>query len=225
MPQTNKDCVKSWAKVLPPDFKIQLWNERNFNVRLCKFTAEAYRTKNYAFVSDYVRWYALHTFGGVYVDSDVSLLKDITPLLEHTAFGGVVNGGLFASGLILGSVPDLDICARMLEMYENERFLTDNGEPIYVNCVLRETQLMEEFGFNMDFADKVQVCGKMVVFPKEYFCGYNPETGEVYVNEKTYAMHQFSGTWMPEWMRFKVMQTNKGYKRHYDTIYNEFTYQ
>lgn len=224
MPQTNKDCVKSWAKVLPPDFKIQLWNERNFNVRLCKFTADAYRTKNYAFVSDYVRWYVLHTFGGVYVDSDVSLLKDITPLLEHTAFGGVSNGGMFASGLILGSVPDFEICARMLQMYDNERFLTDRGEPIYVNCVLRETQLMEEFGFDMDKAHTIQDCGGMQIYPREYFCGYNPETGEVYATEKTYAMHQFSGTWMPEWMRLKVMQTNKGYKRHYDTIYNEFTY-
>lgn len=222
MPQTNQDCVKSWAKVLPHDFKIQLWNERNFNVNLCKFTADAYKTRNFAFVSDFARWYILDTFGGLYVDSDVSMLKDITPLLEHTAFGGVSNGGLFASGLILGSVPGFEICKEMVAMYESARFCTDTGKPIYVNCVLRETELMEKYGFDIDKANEIQNCGKMVVYPKEYFCGYNPETGEVYATaDKAYCLHQFSGTWLPEWMRRNIMRTSKGFERHYKSIYNE----
>lgn len=221
MPQTNKDCVKSWIKILPQDWKMICWSERNFNVNLCKFSSDAYKTGNYAFVSDFARWYVLQTFGGVYVDSDVLLLKDITPLLQLKAFGGVTNNGVFASGLILGAEPQFHICADMVKMYEGERFCTSNGEPIYVNCVLRETQLMEKYGFDMDKTESIQDCGGMQIYPKEYFCGYNPESGEVYATaDKTFCLHQFTGTWMPEWMRRNVCNTNAGYKRHYELIYN-----
>lgn len=225
MPQTNKDCVKTWIKALPANFQIKFWNEENFDVTQCRFSDEAFATKQFAFVSDYARWKILHQYGGVYLDSDVSMLRDISPLLDQRAFGGVVNGNFFASGLILAAEPQFHICAEMVKMYESLKFCTKNGEPIYVNCVLRETELMEKYGFDMDKAATIQDCGGMNVYPKQYFCGYNPESGEVYADGNSYCLHQFTGTWMPEWMRQNVCKTNAGYKRHYDTIYNKYTYQ
>lgn len=218
MPQVNQDCVKTWREILP-DFIIQFWNEKNFDVRRCKFAADAYDTGNYAFVSDYARWWVLQQYGGIYVDSDVRIIKDLTSLLHNSAFGGVSNGGMFASGLILGSVPDGLVVNKMVEMYDSLRFCTAKGEPIFVNCTIRETELLEGMGFDIYRADRFQIVGDMTIFPKEYFCGYNPETGEMYANAQTFAIHQFSGTWMPEWMRQKQMETNQGYKKHYQKIY------
>ena len=58
-----------------PDWEIILWNENNFNIDSILFTQKAYELKKYAFVSDYVRVWALNKFGGVYLDTDVELKK------------------------------------------------------------------------------------------------------------------------------------------------------
>ena len=97
MPSICKECIESWLKVLPSDWSFQFWNEDNYNVNTTNdFARQAYNSGNYAFVSDYARWDILHRIGGVYVDTDVFLLKDITPLLNNKAFGGVNVVGLFA---------------------------------------------------------------------------------------------------------------------------------
>ena len=116
MPSICKECIESWHKVLPADWSFQFWNDDNYDVETKNnFVLQAYRSGNYAFVSDYARWDILHRYGGVYVDTDVFLLKDITPLLNNKAFGGVNDVGLFASGLILGAEPNLPIFAEMIK--------------------------------------------------------------------------------------------------------------
>ena len=114
MPNICGECVESWHKNLPSDWSFQFWNEDNYDVETKNnFVLQAYRSGNYAFVSDYARWDILHRQGGVYVDTDVFLLKDITPLLQNKAFAGLNNAGLFASGLILGAEPNMPIFAEM----------------------------------------------------------------------------------------------------------------
>ena len=103
MPRICGECIESWHKVLPSDWSFQFWNEDNYDVEINNFVLQAYSSGNYAFVSDYARWDILHRQGGVYVDTDVFLLKDITPLLSNKAFGGQNCSGVFASGLILGA--------------------------------------------------------------------------------------------------------------------------
>ena len=87
MPQLAKDCIASWHRHMP-DWDYKLWNEDNFDVDSIPYTREAYAARKYAFVTDYVRLYALSTEGGVYMDTDVEILKPLDDLLHLSAFTG-----------------------------------------------------------------------------------------------------------------------------------------
>ena len=80
-------CMESWKKYCP-DYQIKVWNEDNFDIGQNTFVKEAYEEKKWAFVTDYVRLYALYTEGGIYLDSDIELLKNLDDLLS---LGGVVT--------------------------------------------------------------------------------------------------------------------------------------
>ena len=76
IPNSVKKCIKTWKKYLP-DYEIKEWNEENFDVNVCPFVKEAYENKKWAMVSDYARIYALYQDGGIYLDTDVKILKNI----------------------------------------------------------------------------------------------------------------------------------------------------
>lgn len=88
MPKLEKRCMESWQRMLP-EYKIMRWDETTFDVYSHPFTAAAYKAKKYAFVADYVRLYALQQYGGIYLDTDIEIVKPFDNLLHYSAFGGV----------------------------------------------------------------------------------------------------------------------------------------
>ena len=64
LPPLALECIASWKKFLP-DYEIKEWNEKNFDVNITPYTAEAYLQKKYAFVSDYARFWILEKHGGI----------------------------------------------------------------------------------------------------------------------------------------------------------------
>ena len=112
-PEKIKKCMASWSRICP-DYKIVEWNEDNFDINICPYVKQAYEAKKYAFVSDYARFYALNKFGGVYLDTDVELLKDITPLLNSN-FLGFESDTSVNSGLIMCAEADNELCKAMLD--------------------------------------------------------------------------------------------------------------
>lgn len=86
-PELIKDCLNSWQKNLS-DYKIIEWNSDNFDYNKIAYTKEAMQKKKYAFVSDYVRLYVLYKYGGIYLDSDIKVLKSFNDLLDNKAFTG-----------------------------------------------------------------------------------------------------------------------------------------
>ena len=88
LPELAKRCISSWHQHMP-DWEYVLWNEESFDIsKAPTYVQEAYAAKKFAFVSDYVRLFALEQQGGVYLDTDVEVLKSYQPLLEHCAFIG-----------------------------------------------------------------------------------------------------------------------------------------
>ena len=83
LPPLAQTCIASWRKFLP-DYDIREWNEDNFDVNSIPYTAEAYRQKKYAFVSDYARFWILYHHGGLYFDTDMH--RDIV-LMWHRVLG------------------------------------------------------------------------------------------------------------------------------------------
>ena len=219
MPSICKECIESWHKVLPSDWSFQFWNEDNYDVETKNnFVLQAYRSGNYAFVSDYARWDILHRYGGVYVDTDVFLLKDITPLLQHKAFGGQNCSGVFASGLILGAESNLPICEEMMSEYDRRNFLTKDDKPTFVTNILVENGLLQnKYNFKPD-AIEVQTVADITIYPTIYFCPYNPSEGKLKTNANTYAIHQFTGTWMPQSWKTERAKGNPRLAEHYKRV-------
>lgn len=218
MPSICKECIESWHKVLPSDWSFQFWNEDNYDVETKNnFVLQAYRSGNYAFVSDYARWDILHRQGGVYVDTDVFLLKDITPLLSNKAFGGQNCGGVFASGLILGAEANLPIFKEMTEEYDRRNFLTKDGKPTFVTNIMVENDLLARHNLKPDL-DMVQTVADITIYPTDYFCPYIPSEGTLKTTANTYAIHQFAGTWIPEERKAAQAKDNPKLAEHYKKV-------
>ena len=86
-PKAIKKCMKTWKKYLK-DYEIIEWNEHNFDINSHPFVKKAYENKKWAFVSDYVRAYAIYNYGGIYLDTDVFVIDNIDQLLDNKAFVG-----------------------------------------------------------------------------------------------------------------------------------------
>ena len=84
-PELAKKCIESWKKYCP-DYEFKEWNEDNFDIHSNKYVEQAYNARNFAFVTVYVRLYALYSEGGVFMDTDVEILKPIDEFLKHKAF-------------------------------------------------------------------------------------------------------------------------------------------
>ena len=125
IPEMEQKCIASWKKVLP-DYKIMFWNEQNFDVNSVPYVREAYEKGKYAFVSDYVRMYALYNYGGVYFDTDVEVLKPLDKFLEDKAFIGFENRTMIGTGII-GAEKHSALFEEMLNYYSNHNFVDDNG--------------------------------------------------------------------------------------------------
>ena len=118
LPNDVKKCIKSWKKMCP-DYEIIQWNEKNFDINCCEFVEQAYKTKAWAFVSDYARLKIIYDNGGIYLDTDVELKRNLDSLLEEECYFGVQQEGKYiATGLGFGSVKNNNIIKEMLEMVQ-----------------------------------------------------------------------------------------------------------
>lgn len=192
MPQLAKDCVASWHKYMP-DWDYKLWNEDNFDVNSIPYTKEAYEAGKMAFVTDYVRLYALSTEGGVYMDTDVEILKPLDDLLHLSAFTGYEGSkhkppvtGLMASEAGGQWVEE------QLHAYVGLHFRRKDGSLDTTTNTQRISAIMKANGFVCD--GKKSQYKDLTVFPSEYFCP-KQTTGEYLRTENTYCDHHFMGSW------------------------------
>lgn len=181
-----KLCLESWKKYAP-NFEIKEWNENNFNVNITSWTKCAYENKKWAFVSDYVRLYALYNYGGVYMDTDVELYKPIDEFLNNEGFTGfeAVN---YCATATLGAVKENPLIRRMMKIYENMDFvLYDDWKKYIANertSVCIESNVLGYAGIDRT-QNKEQHIEHFVVYPSSYF----------HTKNEGYAYHSWEGSW------------------------------
>ena len=127
LPPLAEKCILSWKKFCP-DYEIIRWDESTFDVNKHPYTAEAYQAKKYAFVTDYVRLWCLYEYGGIYMDTDVEVLKSLDDFLIHTAFSGFETANIIPTG-IMGSIKGGVWVKQELDYYANKHFLNPDGTP------------------------------------------------------------------------------------------------
>ena len=125
MPELAVNCINSWKKYLP-DYELVLWNEDDFYINCNQYVKEAYESKKYAFVTDYVRLYALYNHGGIYMDTDVEVLKSLDEFLEHRAFTGCENGHMCVTGTMAAEKGHKWIEGLLID-YNDKKFILPDG--------------------------------------------------------------------------------------------------
>lgn len=194
--------MKSWRKFLP-DFQIMRWDENSFDVDSTPFTKEAYAAGKYAFVADYVRLYALNRFGGIYLDTDVQLIKPLYDLLECEAFGGFETDNIIQTGII-GSIANGTFVKNMFEYYECKHFLKNDGEYDQTpNSAIFAHLLSRQGGGNTPLENKRMSLSCIELYPSEYFCPIDQVTWKITTTQNTYCIHYLSGSWLPLSARIK----------------------
>lgn len=179
-PSLIANCLESWKRVLP-DYEIMLWDTHRIDVNSNLWLKQSYENKKYAFAADYIRFYALYHWGGIYLDADVEILKSFNPLLDAKDLIGEEAGGDIEAAVI-GAEKGRDWVKKCLAYYENRAFVKTDGSydmrpvPLLVNSVIKDESID--------------------VKPYYYFSPKDYNIGKINLSEDTYCVHHFDGKWI-----------------------------
>lgn len=227
LPSLAIKCIESWKKYLP-DYEIRKWNEDNFDVNIIPYTAEAYKAKKYAFVSDYARFWILYNYGGLYFDTDVEIIKSMDRIIEAGPFMGTEDVSMNQNpfdinpGLGLFAVPKMPIYKKLLDFYEAKVFSNYSGD--YSDTVVTATtKLMKEQGYVS--SNRLQLIAGINIYPADFFCPKHVVDGHYVldITDNTVSIHHYNGSWLPKHKLIIVKIKNIlgmifGYKRLYSII-------
>ena len=192
-PEDVLKMIASWKKHCP-DYDIKEWNETNFDIHLNRYTEEAYQQKKWAFVSDVARLWALVHEGGIYMDTDVEVIRPLDNLLANKAFIGF-EGTQWIGTNLMGTEPHNAFLQAFLEDYNHRNFTNPDG-------TLNQTTNVEEITsrflsqHNLERNGKQQQVGDFTVYPTDYFSPYDYINGKVRTTDNTYSIHWFSQSWI-----------------------------
>ena len=194
-PDIVKRCIHSWKTYLH-DYKITEWNEENFDINSNNFVKEAYAKKKYAFVSDYVRVYALYHYGGIYMDTDVEVKQPFSDeILGNDSFWGFEEKNYIATSTI-GTKKGNKLIKRFLDSYDGKEFIKEDGEIDTLTNVAIVSNIIEGIGIRLDGTYQ-RIEGICTVYPQEYFSPYDYINCYSKANENTYTIHHFYKSWLP----------------------------
>ena len=193
LPDLAKKCIASWRKFCP-DNEIKEWNEKNYDVRKIPYIAQAYDAKKYAFVSDYARFDILYEYGGIYLDTDVELIKPLDKIINQGAFLGLEAPRLINAGLGMATPAKTPILREILNSYQSDIFTNTDGSYNLKTVVTRVSDIFKKHGFS-DKTEFQKVAG-FTIYPIEYFCPKNILTGELFITNNTYSIHHFDASWV-----------------------------
>ncbi|MDT0645318.1 glycosyltransferase [Zunongwangia sp. F260] len=216
-PQLVDDCITSWKEILT-DYNIIEWNEKNTDLKH-PFIKKAYRQKKWAFVSDFVRLKVLYEYGGIYLDTDMLILKALDDFLEDKCFFGAEDEEYISAGII-GSIKYHQFIYDCLQEYEKIKI---NNETSWLGISVPKiiTQVFKNnFNFDGFFKEKKELYG-IVVYPSSYFYSLNLKNrGDIknyrnYLTDDSYAVHLWNSSWIEpnEYQYIRNKQYYKGLKK------------
>lgn len=195
LPPLVEKCIESWKKYCP-SYKIKRWDETNFDVNSCDYIKEAYHAKKWAFVSDYARFKVLYERGGIYLDTDVELIKNLDPIVKNGPFFALENSNYdsIGTGLGMGIEPKNPLYKKIVDYYEKIHFKLSDGTYDEQPINLKIKKYFLESGLKPG-VEKPRIDG-IVIYPQDYFCPLNYETGRLNITNNTVAIHHYMGSWL-----------------------------
>lgn len=201
MPELAMNCIQSWKKYLP-DYEFVMWNEDNFDITSNRYVQEAYESRKYAFVTDYVRLYALYHHGGIYMDTDVEVMQPLDKFLEHGAFTGCEDDMMCVTGTMASEKGHKWIQKLLLDYNDRSFILPDGSFDKTPNTKVITDFTINEYGWLPK--NKYQsLKDGLSIYPFEVFCAKEWRTGALRISEATYTVHHFSASWHTKTDKFK----------------------
>ena len=189
---STKKYIESWKRILP-DYELKEWNESYFNIHKNSFVFEAYNNKKWAFVSDYVRIWALYNQGGIYLDTDVEVIRSFECLLENDLFFGLEQKGRVSTAVI-GAKKNNTFLKEVLDYYEGRSFNINGVLDQTPNTIIISDMLYNK-GLNKNQKENCIIDNNISIYSQEYFSPKDPLTNEINKTNNTYAIHYFSASW------------------------------
>lgn len=213
-PDKIKYCIDTWHKMMP-DYEIKEWNEDNYDVRKHRYTSEAYDAKVWSFITDYARHDIIYRNGGIYLDTDVELIKSLDPIVKlGKPFGGIDSMGWFTSGLGMGGPAGARIFKLLMGDYVCSSVFRKDGSVRYnINCQ-HEINVMTKLGLRR-WCKEICEIGGMVLYPQEYFCPLDFATDKLEITPNTYSIHHYTCTWMPDKMKQRLVEQHPELQERY----------
>lgn len=199
-PEIVKKCIQSWRNILK-GYEIREWNEDTFDISINDFVKEAYENKKYAFVSDYVRVYALYNLGGIYMDTDVEVFKSFDEYLNNESFWGFEVGNYIATSTI-GAAKENKLIKNFLDSYKEKKFLNSDGSFNVTTNVKIVSEIFEKLGATLN-GEYQEIKDVGAIYPVEIFSPYDYRYYENLKTEKTICMHHYYKSWLPLSERLK----------------------
>lgn len=191
-PALAEKCIRSWKKYCP-DYEIIEWNEDNFSIADAPlYVRQAYEAKKWAFVTDYVRLYAMVTCGGIYMDTDVEVIKPLDGYLVHQAFSGFEDDTRIPTG-IMACEKDFPLFRDLLAYYDTAQFCKEDGTLDLTTNVTTITNTCLAKGFIPN--NSYQVVEGFALYPHDVFCPVSYDTMELNKTDRTVTIHWFAGSW------------------------------
>ena len=191
IPNNLKKYINSWEKYCP-DYEIKLWDESNFDIYAHPFTKAAYEAKAWAFVSDYARLKIIYDEGGIYLDTDVELLKSLDLVLLNKCYVGIEqNGNRCTTGLGFGAEKNNSVVKKMLEVYDNIVF--DSEKLMDIECPKLNTNVIKSMGeFSLH---ELTFLPEVTIYPPQYMDPISTGKTKNLLCDETISIHHYSASW------------------------------
>lgn len=195
LPDTVRSYIETWKKYCP-DYQIKEWNETNFDIHSLLYVEQAYNNKKWAFVSDVARLNALVTEGGIYMDTDVEVVRSLDKLLQDKAFIGY-EGTHYIATNIIGCEANHPFFKQFLDSYKDRTFYKKDGSmDLTTNVVEITKKLKNEYHLAID--GKEQQFEDIHIYPTDRFSPFDYITGRLHTTTETYSIHWFGKSWIKQ---------------------------
>ena len=203
-PKLAEKCIASWKRHCP-DYQIVEWNEHNFDVHSCDYTKFCYENKRYAYLSDFVRLWAVEQMGGIYFDTDVELVTAPDALLGNGAFFGFECAEFINTGLGFGAEAGHWTVTEMLNAYREKTTEELQQNLDCYKCLTgspkMNTYAMTPRGLVQN--GELQRIADAVFLPLDYLCPFDDQTGELNCTNNTVSIHWYGKSANNKWLALR----------------------
>lgn len=212
-----EECLLSWKKYLP-DYQIIEWNEKNSDLSH-PFVKQAYSKKKWAFVSDYVRLQKLYEHGGIYLDTDMMVIKGIDVFLDHNCFFGAEDENLISVGIV-GATANNQFIKKCLMHYDLIDFEVNLAMTITIPSIVTKI-FRKENNYNNTFKSIIGL-DDVTIYPVDFFYPISfYERNDVnnyisYIKPNTYMIHLWNSSWF-EYSEFHDIR-NRDYLKGFNKV-------